>query len=143
MGKMKKMFLILVSIIGFTITVNAQSTIYFFYGKTGTLNIPLQIKFNGQEVFLLKKQTKKVCNMQSAGKLKISFEKSFNLGTYNLHVDWADEIQLDLTTHSVHYIRLKMKKGGYDMTFEELTEDDGKKELTKKSYENTFVYNEP
>ena len=140
--RMKKILLILIAIIGFGVAANAQSTIYFFYGKMGG-NYPLQIQFNGQETFLLKKKTKKVCNMQREGKLNISFEKSFNVGAYNLRVDWADEIQLNLTRNSVHYILLKSKKGGYVMEFVELTEAQGKKELTKKDYDNTFAYDEP
>ena len=124
-------------------TANAQSTIYFFFSKAVTTNASIHIQFNRQEVFLLKEKQKKVCNMRSEGKLNISLEKSFNVGTFNQHISWADEIQLNLTKNSVHYIRLKNTKGGRALVFEELTEAQGKRELAIRSYKDTFAYDEP
>lgn len=139
----KKINLLLICFLLFmNLTAVAQSTIYFFYGKTGGLNMPLQIKFNGKETFLLKKETKKTCFMKNEGLLTVSFEKSFSSGPYNIPVSWADEIQLTLTKNSVHYIKLSMKKAGYVMAFEELTEEEGIKELKKKNYDEVHPYNE-
>lgn len=150
---MKNIYMILFFAFMLNVLANAQSTIYFFYPSTGKTEVPLNIKFNNEDAFLLKQKQKKVCTMKTEGKLIVSFGGSFMVaGKTNVLTtqrgssrtnQWGDEIQLDLTDGSFHYIKLKMSNGGRNMSFQVLTDAEGAVEMFAKSYKDTFAYNEP
>ena len=113
-----------------------QSTIYmcYTYPTTG-VSVRLEIRMNHQPAFSISRNTKKVCKMYSEGRVTLSFdERATQI------FDWGDEIQLNLSKNSVHYIKIK-PKGNYAV-FEELTEDEGRQEFAKKRYESTRDYEE-
>ena len=139
---MKKIFLILFAAIVLNITVNSQSTIYLYYEDKGFANISLNMKFNNEDAFLLKKNQKKKCNMKNEGKLIITFkESSLITGSFGQRsIIWADEIQLNLIKNSVHHIKIVRK--GEDINFIVLTASQAKKESVSKRYKDTYIYEE-
>lgn len=139
----KKIILILFAFYTISCACNAQDIIYIFYGKTATLNVNLNIKFNKDDAFFLKKKSYKVCTVTDIEKLNISFQNFFNTGPYNMPVSWADEIQLNLNNNSIHYIKIELKKAGHSALFVELSDIEGKKELSKKLYKKSLPYEYP
>jgi hypothetical protein len=101
----------------------------------------LDVQFNGQDVFKMNRKGKKVCHLNSEGKLVLTFNGVIYNG-YGTAFYVADELPLRLSKNSVHYVKIAAK-GGFSIIFYELTEEEGKKEFTKKKYTDTYAYIEP
>lgn len=121
----------------------AQSTVYFICNDSW---VPVPVKINNQAAFDLKGTPKgnkyasfyspcqKKVILYTEGKVIFSFDfERPNYSNPDLPFNHAGEIQLTLSENSVHYIQFK-SKGWNDYIFEELSEKEGKKLLTKKKY---------
>lgn len=137
----KKMFFIclILSCLSFSM-VSAKSIVYVFAVEAW---VPIPVKINSQEAFEMKgtpkgkdltarfSACKKKCILNSEGKVIFSFEFSrINQATGTVY-NYADEIQLNLSEGSVHYIQIK-PKGFNDYTFKELSEKEANKLLNNK-----------
>ena len=89
-------------------------------------------------IFTFLSRCKKKCTLYSEGKTIISFDLPITNPVSGVTYQWADEIQLNLSKNSVHYIKIKTK--GMNIFFEELSEKEGKKEFDKKKYKITPDY---
>jgi len=138
---MKKLFL--TSIITLCVVFGAfsQSTIHLLYDYPHAM-FPIPVKIDNQEVFTLYAKQKKECILYTEGKVLISFDV-LCIDPINkppvYRYQWADEIQLTLSKNSVHYIRIR-NKSLTDVKFEELSEEQGKKEFAKKKIKATANY---
>ena len=134
---MKKVFLISVVLFLGVFSAFAQSTVYLCYDYPNKL-FPIPIKINNQEVFTMTAKTQKKCTLYSEGKVIISFDVAAkNPHAPDITYQWADEIQLNLSKNSVHYIQIKAK-GLKQVQFVELSE----KEFAKKKNTVTAEYAE-
>lgn len=150
MTKKFKYLLISVCFLSCTISVYAQSTVYFF--TPSTINNVCPITMNGDSIFNLRGPYKKTINnaiisipldMYAAAYKKCVFKeegKVIFVANYKAQdpekpgiSEFLSEIQINLFEGSVHYIRLAAK-GMYDMELKELTEKESKKYF-KKSVE--------
>lgn len=133
---------------------SAQSTVYLCYDvQFWKQEIP--IKINGQEAFSLMGDAKKVgalvmftrskkkCTLHSEGKVILSFDFDVTIPITDAVIPYSDEIQLNLSENSVHYIAIKPVMKGNKMVFEELSEKEGEKEFASKKYTHNPDYDQP
>ena len=133
---MKRLFLISIIALCGVFSAFSQSTVYVCYDYPHAL-FPIPIKINNEEVFTLYAKQKKACVFHSEGKVMFSFNVLCKDPLHNPPIYqyiWADEVQLNLSKNSVHYIKI-LRKGMTDVKFEVLTEEKGKKEFAKKKYD--------
>lgn len=121
-------------------TVSAKSTVYVFAVESW---VPIPVKINNQEAFEMRgtpkgrdmtarfSACKKKCTLDSEGKIIFSFEFSRTNQATGTVYNYADEIQLNLSEGSIHFIQIK-PKGFNDYTFKELSEKDANKLLNNK-----------
>ncbi len=148
---MKRLFLVLVVLLGGMLCSYAQSTVYFFMRSVS--NSTCMMKLNGKDVFEMRGPLKKTmkavgpmiypvhvyspskrkCTFKNKGKMLFTFDMKYTLPTTGEVKTYLAEIQLNLTEGSVHYVRIGAK-GLNDVQFTELTQKEGEKLLKNKKY---------
>jgi len=120
---------------------NGQSIVYLLYTVPPVKGGVLDISFNGEEVFNMYRNTKKICYFNTEENLIITYDGVIYNG-FGTAFYMFDELQLQLSKNSVHYLKIS-RKGLNDLKIEELTEKDGKKEYANKKYKESLTYTEP
>jgi len=143
---MKKIFIIsIVLLLLGTFSAFSQSTIYLMY-DVQFWNQTTPFKINGENAFLMAGDAKRIgasvlytrnkrkCTIYREGKIILSFDFKATIPSTGAVIPFSDEIQLNLSPGSVHYLRVKPIMKGNKLAFEELSEEDGKKEFANKKY---------
>ena len=150
-GIVCKTMMVVVFIIVSCSVVFADSVVYLFVPSRA---VPIPVKINNQEVFRMDGTLKgnkyatyysacqKKCVLKSEGKVIISMDFSFKTSDFSPSAaatvgdvtrHWANEIQLNLSENSVHYVKIT-SKGLNDVQFKEITEKEAQKLLKNKKY---------
>ncbi len=128
----------------------AQSTVYIFLRETVNSEVP--VTKNGEFLFDMRGPLKKTkengsfvlplntysesyrkCTFNDDGKVVIGFQYKYTIPVNAQVITYADEIQLNLSPGSVHYLFIT-RKGFNNVQIKEISEKDANKKMKDKKY---------